>query len=313
MQIERAGVVAVIGRPNAGKSTLINRLCGEKVAIVTPKPQTTRLRLCAVCNRPPVQMVLIDTPGFHTPRTKLGKRMVKAVRNSVFDVDAAVLVVEPVPSAGDIERELITQCSKNGFPLYLVINKTDTLPKENILPVIAAYGDEAEFAAILPISAKKGDGVENLAALLEKEMPPSPALFPEGMSTDQSDHMLVAETIREKLLLCLDEEVPHGAAVTIERLGEKSRNLTRAKPGTTHIGAGGPPVVHIEAVITCEKDSHKGIIIGKKGSMLKKIGTMARAELEAIYEGPVFLKLWVRVREGWRDNEAQLRNLGFSQ
>jgi GTP-binding protein Era len=297
MTIERAGVAAVIGRPNAGKSTLINRICGEKVAIVTPKPQTTRLRLSAVYNNPPVQMVLIDTPGFHTPRTKLGRRMVKTVRESVFDVDAAVLVVDPVPSAGEIERELITRCIKREFPLYLVINKSDTLPKENILPVIAAYQNEAGFAAILPISAKTGDGVDALVELLEKEMPPSPALFPEGMSTDQSDHVLVSETIREKLLLCLDEEVPHGAAVTVERLGERQQ--------------GG--LVEIEAVITCEKESHKGIIIGKKGAMLKKIGTMARTELEEMYEGPVFLKLWVRVRAGWRDNEAQLRNFGFNQ
>jgi GTP-binding protein Era len=297
MHIERAGIVAVIGRPNAGKSTLINRLCGEKVAIVTPKPQTTRLRLCAVCNRPPVQMVLIDTPGFHAPRTKLGKRMVKTVRESVSGVDAAVLVIEPVPSVGDLERELITKCYKKKYPLYLVINKTDTLPKENILPVIAAYQAEAEFAAILPISAKTGDGVEELAKLLEGEMPDSPALYPEGMSADQSDHVLLSEIIREKLLLCLEEEVPHGAAVTVERLSERKND----------------GLVEIEAVITCEKDSHKGIVIGKKGAMLKKIGTMARAELEEMYEGPVFLKLWVRVREGWRDNETQLRNFGFDQ
>lgn len=296
MQIERAGVVAVIGRPNAGKSTLINRLCGEKVAIVTPKPQTTRLRLCAVCNRPPVQMVLIDTPGFHTPRTKLGQRMVKTVRESVHDVDAAVLVIEPVPSVGALERDLITKCNKSAFPCYLVINKIDTVPPQTLLPVIAAYQNEADFAAILPLSAKKGDGVEALAALLLEKMPPSPALYPEGIATDQSDHMLVAETIREKLLICLDDEVPHGAAVTVERLSERKDGL-----------------VHIEAVITCEKDSHKGIVIGKNGAMLKKIGSLARAELEEMYEGKVFLKLWVRVREGWRDNDAQLRNFGFLQ
>jgi GTP-binding protein Era len=253
-------------------------------------------------------MVLIDTPGFHTPRTKLGKRMVKTVRESVFDVDAAVLVAEPVPNAGDIERDLIAQCAKRKFPLYLAINKSDTLPKEKILPVIAAYQNEAAFAAILPISAKKGDGVEELALLLEKEMPPSPALFPEGMSTDQSDHMLIAETIREKLLMCLDEEVPHGAAVTIERLSEMTVDSGQRTMDEMEKGR-----VHIEAVITCEKDSHKGIIIGKNGGMLKKIGSQAREELEEMYEGPVFLKLWVRVREGWRDNEAQLRNFGFRQ
>jgi len=294
MLIERAGVVAVIGRPNAGKSTLVNRLCGEKVAIVTPKPQTTRLRLCAVRNRPPVQTALIDTPGFHTPRTKLGRMMVRTVRESVHGVDAAVLVIEPVPSAGDIERDLIAQCKRADFPFYLAINKIDTLPREKLLPVIAAYQDEAKFSAILPLSARTGDGVEALAALLEKEMPPSPALFPEGMVTDQTDRVLVAETVREKLLICLDDEVPHGAAVTVERLGERKDGL-----------------VEIEAVVTCEKESHKGIVIGKRGAMLKKIGSLARAELEEMYDGPVFLKLWVRVREGWRDNEGQLRNFGF--
>ncbi|MCL1807392.1 MAG: GTPase Era [Oscillospiraceae bacterium] len=296
MQIEKAGIVAIVGRPNVGKSTLINRLCGEKVAIVTPKPQTTRLRLCAVCNRPPVQMVLIDTPGFHTPRTKLGQRMVKTVRESVADVDAAVLVVDPFPSVGDIERELITKCSNKPFPFYLVINKLDTLSRENLLPVIAAYQDQADFAAILPVSAKKGDGVEELASLLTGHMPPSPALYPEGMSTDQNDRVLIAETIREKLLICLDDEVPHGAAVTVEKLSERKDGL-----------------VQIESVITCEKDSHKGIVIGKNGAMLKKIGSLARAELEEMYEGKVFLKLFVRVREGWRDSDAQLRNFGFNQ
>ncbi|MDR0292594.1 MAG: GTPase Era [Oscillospiraceae bacterium] len=294
MQVERAGVAAVVGRPNAGKSTLINKLCGERIAIVTPKPQTTRTRLCAVCNRPPVQMVLIDTPGFHAPRTKLGKLMVKTVRESVRDVDAAVLVVEPVPSAGDIERDLIAQCGKAKVPFYLVVNKIDTLPREKLLPVIAAYQNEAEFTAILPLSARTGDGVEELAAMLLEHMPPSPALFPEGMSSDQTDRVLIAETVREKLLLCLDDEVPHGAAVTVEKLGERGDGLVR-----------------IEAVITCEKEGHKGIVIGKGGAMLKKIGSLARAELEEMYGGPVFLKLWVRVRGNWRDSDAQLRNLGF--
>ncbi|MCL2003601.1 MAG: GTPase Era [Oscillospiraceae bacterium] len=303
-RIERAGLVAVVGRPNAGKSTLINRLCGEKVAIVTPKPQTTRLRLCAVCNRPPVQMVLIDTPGFHAPRTKLGQRMVRTVRESVAGVDAAVLVVEPVPNAGELERDLIRQCAKVSFPLYLAINKIDAVPYEKLLPVIAAYQNEARFAALLPISAKKGDGVEELAALLLAQMPPSPALFPDGEVSDQPARVLISETIREKLLLCLNDEVPHGAAVTVERLGERRKDGGDARDGA-------PPLVEIEAVITCEKDSHKGIVIGKKGAMLKKIGSLARAELEEMYEGPVFLKLWVRVREGWRDSDAQLRNFGF--
>jgi GTP-binding protein Era len=191
---------------------------------------------------------------------------------------------------------LITQCNKKPFPFYLVINKIDTVPREKLLPVIAAYQGEAPFTAILPLSAKSGDGVEALAELLLGHMPPSPALFPEGMVSDQADHVLVAETVREKLLFCLDDEVPHGAAVTVERLSEREDGL-----------------VEIEVVITCEKNSHKGIVIGKKGAMLKKIGSLARAELEEMYDGPVFLKLWVRVREGWRDSDAQLKNFGFHQ
>ncbi len=294
MNITHAGIVAVVGRPNAGKSTLINKICGEKVAIVSPKPQTTRRRLSAVCNRESVQMVLLDTPGFHTPRTKLGQFMVKSVRESVGGVDAAVLVVEPVPSVGDIERELIAHCIKRRLPFYLVINKIDTLSREKLLPVIEAYGKETVFDAILPLSAKTGDGVEGLATLLLNAMPPSPALYPEDMAADQTDRELVSEVVREKLLLCLNDEVPHGAAVTVDKLTERKDGL-----------------VHIEAVVTCEKESHKGIVIGKNGTMLKKIGSLARAELEEMYGGPVFLKLWVRVRAGWRDSDAQLRNFGY--
>jgi GTP-binding protein Era len=239
-------------------------------------------------------MVLIDTPGSHTPRTKLGQRMMRTVRESVSGVDAAVLAVEPVPNAGEIELDLIRQCAREKVPFFLAVNKIDTVPADSLLPVIAAYKDAAEFAAIVPISAKKGDGVEELAAMLLDRMPPGPALFPDGEVSDQADFVLIAETIREKLLLCLDEEVPHGAAVTVERLNERKDGL-----------------VEIEAVITCEKESHKGIVIGKKGTMLKKIGALARAELEEMYEGKVFLQLFVRVREGWRDNEGQLRNFGF--
>ncbi|MDR1668778.1 MAG: GTPase Era [Oscillospiraceae bacterium] len=294
MNITHAGMVAVVGRPNAGKSTLINKICGEKVAIVSPKPQTTRRRLSAVFNREPVQMVLLDTPGFHTPRTKLGQFMVKSVRESVGGVDAAVLVAEPVPSVGEIERQLITQCNKKSVPFFLVINKSDTLPREKLLPVIGAYSKETAFDAILPLSAKTGDGVEELTSLLLGAMPHSPALYPEDVTADQTDRELISEVVREKLLICLNDEVPHGAAVTVDKLTERGDGL-----------------VSIEAVVTCEKESHKGIVIGKNGAMLKKIGSLARAELEEMYGGPVFLKLWVRVRAGWRDSDAQLRNFGY--
>ena len=294
MEITKSGMVAVIGRPNAGKSTLVNRLMGEKVAIVSQKPQTTRRRLCAVLNAENIQMVLMDTPGFHKPRTKLGQYMVRVVRESVEDVDACVLVVEPIPSVGDLERELLEQCKRLKAPVFLVINKIDTAPKENLLPVIAAYGSELEFSAIIPLSAKKGDGTDELLRLLLPLMPDGPALFPPDMSTDQPEKMLISEIVREKLLLLLNDEVPHGTAATVDVLKERKNGL-----------------IDIEVTITCEKEGHKGIIIGKKGAMLKQIGTLARKELEEMYDGPVNLQLWVRVRENWRDTPVQLGNLGF--
>lgn len=294
MNIANSGIVAVIGRPNAGKSTLINKIMGEKVAIVSPKPQTTRRKLCAVYNSGATQMVFIDTPGFHKPRTKLGQYMVREIRESADDVDAVVLVVEPVPSAGDIERELLTWRRNSNIPVFLCINKIDTLPREKLLAVIAAYQNEYNFSAILPICAKNGDGVDGLIELLTPLMPQGEALYPEGMATDQPERVMISEVIREKLLNRLNDEVPHGTAVIIDVLKERENGL-----------------IDIEATITCERDSHKGIIIGKNGSKLKEIGSLARAELEEMYEGSVNLQLWVRVRGNWRDNDTQLRNLGF--
>jgi len=287
-------MTAVIGRPNSGKSTLINKMIGEKAAIVTAKPQTTRRRLCAVLSRGHVQVVLQDTPGFHKSRTRLGDYMVGVVKRSLDGVDAVLFLVEPVPLPGDIERELIASCRTQKAPVILLINKIDALPKEDLLAVIDSYRNEMSFKAILPISAKTGDGLDELMELLLTLMPAGQALFPEGQITDQSDDELLSEVIREKLLICLDQEIPHGTAVSIEKLSERPNGL-----------------VDIEAVITCEKESHKGIIIGSKGAMLKKIGTLCRKELEDMYSGQVNIRLWVRVRGKWRDNPAQLKNFGY--
>lgn len=294
MNIERAGMVAVIGRPNAGKSTLVNKLLGEKVAIVTSKPQTTRHRICAVLNEAGTQVVLMDTPGFHRPRTKLGEYMSKVVRESVTGTDAAVLVVEPLPLVGDTERDLIAQLSGMGCPAILAVNKIDTVQKPEILKVIAAYSEYFPFHAIMPLSARAGDGVELLKNELISLMPEGHALFPEGVVTDQPDKLLIAEIIREKILEQMQEEIPHGTAVIVEKLSERADGL-----------------VEIEATIFCERESHKGMLIGKRGARLGSIGAAARAELEEMYEGKVNLQTWVKVSRNWRDEQSALGRMGY--
>lgn len=292
--IERSGLVAVIGRPNTGKSTLVNAILGEKLSIVSPKPQTTRHRICAVLQEGTTQMVLLDTPGFHTPRTKLGEYMSRVVRESVSDTDAALLVVEPRPEAGETEIELIEQLKRIKCPSFLVVNKIDMIEKEKIFDIIEHYKSLFDFSGYVPVSALKKDGITILRELLLPLMPEGPALFPEGVSTDTPDKLLVSEIIREKILLYMQDEIPHGVAVVTEKLSERDSGL-----------------IDIEAVLYCEKDRHKGMLIGKKGLMLQKIGTAARHELEQMYEGQVALKLWVKVRENWRDNPSALQSLGY--
>lgn len=294
--ISKTAMITICGRPNVGKSTLTNALAGEKIAIVSNKPQTTRNRITAVCQRGETQFVFLDTPGFHKPRTRLGDYMVNVVRQSVADVDAVVLVVEPVASLGPQERELIASIKAANCPAVLAINKLDTVEPEKLLAVIALYSEAYAFNAIVPISAKTGDGVEELLKELDKFAVESPALFPEGVTTDQPEKQVCAELIREKLLLNLEREVPHGTAVEITRFSERDDGI-----------------IDLEATIYCEKASHKGIIIGKNGAMLKKISTEARRDIERFMGTKVYLETWVKVKENWRDNMNYIRSFGYDE
>ena len=293
--ISKTCMIAICGRPNVGKSTLANALAGEKIAIVSDKPQTTRNRITAVCQRGETQFVFMDTPGFHKPRTRLGDYMVDVVRRSVAEVDAVVLLVEPVAALGPQERELIKSIRASKAPAVLAVNKIDTVEKERLLSVIAAYAAEYDFAAVVPISAKNGEGIEELLQELSAFAVPSPALYEEGVTTDQPEKQVCAELIREKLLLHLDREIPHGTAVEVTRFSERDSG-----------------VIDLEATIYCEKASHKGIIIGKNGSMLKKIGEEARKDIETFMGTKVYLQTWVKVKENWRDSQSLLRNFGFT-
>ena len=293
--ISKTAMITICGRPNVGKSTLTNALAGEKIAIVSNKPQTTRNRITAVCQRGETQFVFLDTPGFHKPRTRLGDYMVNVVRQSVADVDAVVLVVEPIASLGPQERELIASIKAANCPAVLAINKLDTVEPEKLLAVIALYSEAYAFNAIVPISAKTGDGVEELLKELDKFAVESPALFPEGVTTDQPEKQVCAELIREKLLLNLEREVPHGTAVEITRFSERDDGI-----------------IDLEATIYCEKPSHKGIIIGKNGQMLKKISTMAREDCEKFMGTKVYLQTWVKVKENWRDSQYLIGNFGYT-
>ena len=293
--ITKTGIFSVVGRPNAGKSTLTNALCGSKVAIVSDKPQTTRTRITGVVNKDDCQMIFLDTPGLHKPKTRLGDYMVKVITDTVTDVDTVLLMVEPVARIGIPEQMLMDKIKEFDLPAVLVINKIDTVEKETLLAVIAAYTEAHDFDAVIPISAKTGDGLDILVEELKKMCFESPQLFPDGMISDQPERQLVAEIIREKLLQNLDKEVPHGVAVEIEQMKEENG------------------VEHIAAVIYCERKTHKGIIIGKNGAMLKKIGASARVEIEEMLDCKVFLQLWVKIKEDWRNNPAQIRNFGYSE
>ncbi|HJB80741.1 GTPase Era [uncultured Flavonifractor sp.] len=294
MEIKKSGMISIVGRPNVGKSTLTNALVGEKIAIVSNKPQTTRNRISAVVNRGECQYVFLDTPGLHKARTRLGDYMVKVVKESVADVDAILLLVEPIPHIGGPEAELIARIKQLGVPSILVINKMDTVEKEALLAVMQTYGQAHDFNAILPISAKQNEGVNELLDLLAEFLPEGPQLFPDDMVTDQPERQVCAEIIREKLLLCLDKEIPHGTAVEITRFSERDNEI-----------------IDLDATIYCEKASHKGIIIGKGGAMLKKISTLARTDIEAFMGTKVFLQTWVKVKEGWRDSLNLIHNFGY--
>jgi len=293
--ITKTGIFSVVGRPNAGKSTLTNALCGSKVAIVSDKPQTTRTRITGVVNKDDCQMIFLDTPGLHKPKTRLGDYMVKVITDTVTDVDTVLLMVEPVARIGIPEQMLLDKIKEYDLPAVLVINKIDTVEKETLLAVIAAYTEAHAFDAVVPISAKTGDGVDLLLEELQKMCFESPQLFPDDMISDQPERQLIAEIIREKLLQNLDKEVPHGIAVEIELMKEENG------------------VEHISAVIYCERKSHKGIIIGKNGAMLKKVGAAARPEIEELLDCKVFLQLWVKIKEDWRNNPNQIRNFGYSE
>ena len=292
----KTAMITIAGRPNVGKSTLANALVGEKIAIVSHKPQTTRNRISAVVNRGDTQFVIIDTPGFHKPRTRLGDYMVNVVKESVVDVDAVMLLVEPIANIGRQEEELIARIKETGVPAILVINKIDTVEKTELLEVMALYSAAHDFDAIIPMSAKNGEGIDELLAELEKYAQEGPQLFPDDMICDQPEKQICAELVREKLLLCLDKEIPHGTAVEVTRFSERENGI-----------------IDLDVTIYCEKASHKGIIIGKQGAMLKKIGELARADIEAFMGTKVFLQTWVKVKENWRDSTAQLRNFGFTE
>lgn len=294
--ITKSAMITICGRPNVGKSTLTNALVGEKIAIVSNKPQTTRNRISAVVTRGDTQFVLMDTPGFHKPRTRLGDYMVNVVKESVADVDAVMLLIEPIANIGKQEEELIARIKEARVPAVLVINKIDTVEKSVLLEVMAVYSAACEFDAIIPISAKNGEGLDELMQQLEKYAVEGPQLFPDDMISDQPEKQICAELVREKLLLCLDKEIPHGTAIEVTKFSERENGI-----------------IDMDVTIFCEKASHKGIIIGKQGSMLRRIGELARNDIEAFMGTKVFLQTWVKVKENWRDSMAQLRNFGFSE
>ena len=292
----KTAMITIAGRPNVGKSTLTNYLVGEKIAIVSNKPQTTRNRICGVVTKDDVQFVFVDTPGFHKPRTKLGDYMVNVAKTSIADVDLTILVVEPIASVGPQEQGLLEQLRAKKCPALLAINKIDTVEKDVLLSVMDVYSKEYPFASIIPISAKTGDGVDALLTECEKYAEQGSFLFPEDCTTDQPERQVMAEIIREKLLWCLDREIPHGTAVEITKFSERDNGI-----------------IDIDATIFCEKASHKGIIIGKRGEMLKKISTMARVDCEKFMGTQVYLTTWVKYKENWRDSDFLVRNFGYSE
>lgn len=296
-QQTKSGFAALIGRPNVGKSTLMNHLIGQKIAITSDKPQTTRNRIRTVYTDERGQVVFLDTPGIHKAKNKLGEYMVKAAVQTLTEADAILWLVEPTTFIGAGERHILEQLGKVKTPVILVINKIDTVGKEAIAAAIEAYQKEYPFAEIIPVSAKKKQNTDRLMELVFGYLPYGPMYYDEETVTDQPERQIAAELIREKALRLLEAEIPHGIAVTIEKMKERPDNS----------------IVDIEATIICEKESHKGIIIGKQGAMLKKIGTQARTEIEQMLEGKVNLQLWVKVRKDWRDSDVLMKNYGYKE
>ena len=297
--ITRTAMITICGRPNVGKSSLTNALVGEKIAIVSDKPQTTRNRIYGVVNRGDTQYVLLDTPGLHKPRSRLGDYMVKVVRESLEQVEAALLLVEPIAHVGEPEKILLQRIQEEHLPCVLCINKIDTVEKkDDLLAVIAAYSQAFDgFDAIIPISARTGDGLEDLMAQLQTYAAEGPQLFPDGMTTDQPDAQVCAEILREKMLLCLDKEIPHGTAVEVTRFTEREDT----------------GIIDLDVTIYCEKARHKGIIIGKHGDMLKRISSLARRDIEKFMGAKVYMETWVKVKENWRDNVNFIRARGYDE
>ena len=291
----KSGFVSVVGRTNAGKSTLVNALIGEKIAIVSNKPQTTRYRIMGIKNEEDIQIVFTDTPGIHAPKTRLGDFMVNEANESLNDTDVALLVVEPVDNVGRSEEKLIENLKKTGVPAILVINKIDTVKKDKLFSIMEKYSKVFEFDAIIPISAREKDGTNVLLEEIKKYLQEGPMFFPEDMVTDSPLKQRMAEIVREKLLWTLDKEVPHGIAIEVNNMGETDKKI------------------NLDVIIYCEKQSHKGIIIGKNGELLKDVGTKSRIEIEKLIGKKVFLNLWVKVKEGWRDNNFLLKNFGFTE
>ena len=289
----KSGFATLIGRPNVGKSTLMNRLIGQKIAITSNKPQTTRNRIQTVLTTEDGQIVFVDTPGIHKAKNKLGEYMVHVAERSLNEVDVVLWLVEPSTFIGAGERHILDQLKKVKTPVILVINKIDMVKKEELLPAIDTYRKEYNFADIVPVSARSGDNTDELVKVILKYLPYGPQFYDEDTVTDQPERQIVAELIREKALHCLNEEIPHGIAVAIDRMKMERK------------------VMHIDATIICERDSHKGIIIGKQGCMLKKIGSTARYEIERLLDCKVNLKLWVKVQKNWRDSDYMMKNFGY--
>lgn len=291
----RSGYVAIVGRPNVGKSTILNKLVGQKIAIISPKPQTTRNKILGIMHGDGFQAVFLDTPGYHKPRTKLGENMIKEVRETIVDADLVMVVAEPSGEVLKSEQEIIS--GLGGIPAILVINKIDSVKKEEILSVIASYSSLYDFKAVVPVSARNGENMDELISVIKENLPEGPMYYPDDMVTDQQEKEIVAELIREKMLKCLRDEIPHGTAVEIVKM---KQNLSEKGE-----------IYNISANIYCEKNSHKGIIIGKNGQTLKEIGSKARIDCEKMLDAKVYLELWVKVKDDWRNSNNLMKELGI--